>query len=69
MAERGHKERVTVYVVSHTHWDREWYSTFQQFRMRLVALIDKLLDILERDENFRHFVLDGQTVVVEDYLE
>ena len=25
-------------VVSHTHWDREWYLSFQQFRARLVAM-------------------------------
>ncbi len=56
-------------VVSHTHWDREWYLTFQQFRLKLVRLVDKLLDILERNPRFRYFMLDGQTVVLEDYLE
>ena len=33
-----------VHVVSHTHWDREWYHPFERFRQRLVALIDELLD-------------------------
>lgn len=56
-------------VVSHTHWDREWYQTFQEFRIRLVRLMDKLLDNLEKDPNYRYFTLDGQTVVLEDYLE
>ena len=32
-----------VYVVSHTHWDREWYLPAGRFRQRLVALIDELL--------------------------
>jgi hypothetical protein len=27
---------LTLYVVSHTHWDREWYLPFQLFRMKLV---------------------------------
>ena len=27
-------------VVSHTHWDREWYLPFQAFRLKLVDLID-----------------------------
>jgi len=56
-------------VVSHTHWDREWYLTFQQFRLKLVRLVDKLLDVLERNPRFRYFMLDGQTVVLADYLE
>ena len=58
----------TLHVVSHTHWDREWYRTFQQFRFRLVGLVDRLLDLLEEDPRYRFFTLDGQTVVVDDYL-
>lgn len=59
----------TMHVISHTHWDREWYLTFQQFRMRLVDLIDNLLDLLDADPDFKYFNLDGQTIVLEDYLE
>ena len=55
-------------VISHTHWDREWYFTFEQFRFRLVKLIDNLLDIMEKEENFV-FHLDAQTIVLEDYLK
>lgn len=58
----------TLYVVSHTHWDREWYLTFQQFRMRLVDLLDNLFRILEKGEGFQYFSLDAQTIVLEDYL-
>ena len=54
-------------IVSHTHWDREWYRTFQAFRARLVDTVDAVLDQLDRDPGWR-FVLDGQTIVVEDYL-
>lgn len=60
---------LTLYVVSHTHWDREWYLPFQVFRARLVRLVDKLLAILASNPDYRHFTLDGQTVVLEDYLE
>jgi Glycosyl hydrolases family 38 N-terminal domain/Glycosyl hydrolases family 38 C-terminal domain/Alpha mannosidase middle domain/Glycosyl hydrolases family 38 C-terminal beta sandwich domain len=60
---------VHLVIVPHTHWDREWYQPFQQFRARLVRLMERLLDILERDPAFRHFHLDGQTIVLEDYLE
>ncbi len=59
----------TLHVISHTHWDREWYLTFQQFRLKLVHLIDKLLDILDEDPEYRHFMLDGQTIVLDDYLQ
>ena len=56
-------------VVGHTHWDREWYLPFEGFRARLVVMMDGLLDILEHDPRFTCFVLDGQTVMVDDYLE
>lgn len=57
------------HVLSHTHWDREWYLTFQQFRRLLVHLLDDLLEVLENDKRFEHFHLDGQTICLEDYLE
>jgi mannosylglycerate hydrolase len=56
-------------LVSHTHWDRAWYVTFQEYRIRLVRLVDRLLDILDHDPDFRVFMLDGQMSVLEDYLE
>ena len=56
-------------VVPHTHWDREWYLPFEQFRLRLGAVVDGVLDTLERDPSFTTFTLDGQAVVLEDYLE
>lgn len=59
----------TFVVVSHTHWDREWYRPFEAFRVRLVRMLDGLLDLLDRDPGYRHFVLDGQTIVLDDYLE
>ena len=59
----------TFVVVSHTHWDREWYQPFEGFRVRLVRMLDKLLDLLDRDPEYRHFVLDGQTIALDDYLE
>jgi alpha-mannosidase len=61
-------EETQLLVVPHTHWDREWYQTFQQFRLRLVQAVDDVLDVLESDPNFSYFTLDGQTIVLEDYL-
>jgi mannosylglycerate hydrolase len=57
-----------IHLVPHTHWDREWYEPFQVFRMRLVELVDELLDSMEADEHLA-FTLDGQVATVDDYLE
>jgi alpha-mannosidase len=56
-----------VAIVPHTHWDREWHTPFAALRVRLVALMDDLLDVLEGDRSYR-FLLDGQTQMVDDYL-
>ncbi len=58
-----------IAVVPHTHWDREWYDPFQTFRLKLVHLVDDLLDQLEEDGAYRNFLLDGQVAVIDDYLE
>ncbi|MDF2645802.1 MAG: alpha-mannosidase [Paenibacillus sp.] len=58
-----------VFIYHHTHWDREWWATMQDFRIRLVELIDELLDTMDNDPEFRCFLLDGQTIVLKDYLE
>lgn len=61
-------EQVKFHVISHTHWDREWYLPFEAFRLELVELIDNLLNILEQNNNFI-FHLDGQSIILQDYLE
>ena len=59
----------TAYIVSHTHWDREWYLTYEEFRVNMMRVVDRVLTALETDETFVHFLLDGQSVLLEDYLE
>ena len=61
-------DRAVIHLVPHTHWDREWYEPFQVFRMRLVDLIDQLLERMAADPRLR-FTLDGQAATVDDYLE
>lgn len=63
------REKRQLMVVSHTHWDREWYLPYQAFRVRLVGLFDALIELFESDPNYRHFMLDGHTIPLEDYLE
>ncbi|BBH21944.1 alpha-mannosidase [Paenibacillus baekrokdamisoli] len=59
----------TVHIISHTHWDREWYLPYEKHHVRLVKLMDTLLDKLDQDPNYRSFYLDGQTIILEDYLQ
>ncbi|HBT39163.1 MAG: Glycoside hydrolase family 38 [Thermotoga sp. 50_1627] len=58
-----------VFVVTHTHWDREWYTTFEVYRQRLSILLNQLDSIFKMEDRFEHFHLDGQTVVLEDFVE
>ena len=59
----------TILVVSHTHWDREWYVPFEVLRFGLVRVMDQVIDDLERDTELRTFLLDGQVILLEDYLD
>lgn len=54
-------------IITHTHWDREWYSPYEVFRLRLVDLIDSVLKCIEKEPSYI-FHMDAQTIVLEDYL-
>ncbi|MGQ4892624.1 MAG: hypothetical protein ACP6IP_09080 [Candidatus Njordarchaeia archaeon] len=57
-----------IYFVPHTHWDREWYLTFGEYRQYLVRTLDRLIKALEGGE-LDYFLFDGQTSVILDYLK
>jgi len=59
----------TYHIVSHSHWDREWYFPFERFRAMLVDMVEDLLHLLGRNPEFRSYTLDGQMALVMDYLE
>lgn len=61
-------QKYCIHYISGTHWDREWYRPFQEFRYMLIKLIDNLLDLMEQADDFLYFHLDGQTCMLEDYL-
>lgn len=63
------KSRRTGHYVPSTHWDREWYESFQDYRFRLVNLLDEVLDTLDSSGDYRCFQMDGQSIAIEDYLE
>jgi len=58
-----------MHVISNTHWDREHRHSFQYTRLMLVKLLDDLIDIMEKDPEYKYFTLDGQSVMIHDYLE
>jgi mannosylglycerate hydrolase len=62
-------EKSMVHIVPHTHWDREWRYPIWKNRMVLIEFMDQLLDILDTRQNYKQFIMDGQSVVIEDYLE
>lgn len=59
----------TIHVLPNTHWDREWRFPFQETRMHLMQLIERLLDIMEKDPEYKYFNFDSQTIFLDDYLE
>ena len=58
-----------VHIVPHTHWDREWRYPIWQNRSLLVDFMDNLLRVLKEQPTYSQFLLDGQSVIIEDYLE
>ncbi|MGE0199353.1 MAG: hypothetical protein AB7P76_00140 [Candidatus Melainabacteria bacterium] len=57
----------TPWVFFHTHWDREWYEPFRTYQLRLAEVIDAILERLDAGQ-MDCFALDGQTVLLSDYL-
>lgn len=66
MVKNKNKKEVIAYL--HTHWDREWYQPYETFRLRLVRVLDNILDLLELN-TIPCFYLDGQVSALLDYLE
>ncbi len=64
-----HLKNKVFHVISNTHWDREWRFPFQRNRQMLVDMIDKVIEILENNHDYRAFHLDSQSIVITDYLE
>ncbi|MEP9331719.1 mannosylglycerate hydrolase [Enterobacter hormaechei] len=57
-----------VHITPHMHWDREWYFTTEASRILLVNNMEEILTRLEQDAEYKYYVLDGQTAVLEDYF-
>ena len=61
-------KKYTMHVISGTHWDREWRHTAEQSKLRLGDLLDLTIELLENNNDYKCFCVDGGTVVLEDYL-
>ncbi|WP_432799184.1 alpha-mannosidase [Poriferisphaera sp. WC338] len=62
------KIRRVHYVLS-SHWDREWYQAFQDYRYNLVKLLDHVSAGIADQRMRGPFQTDGQAIMLEDYLE
>ena len=58
-----------LHIIPHSHWDREWYLPFEKHRVYLVELFDTLIDVMEKDPDYTYYHMDGQYIVIDDYLE
>ena len=58
-----------IHVICNTHWDREWVYPFRETQFLLVDFMDHLLELLEQRPDYHSFLMDAQTLCVEDYLE
>ncbi len=63
------KKKYQFHFIPNTHWDREWLYNFQETRMFLIEFMDKLLDIFQKHPEYKTYLLDSQTIPIEDYLE
>ena len=61
-------EIINAHIISHTHWDREWFLNSKYTIEWLIPFFDSLFRLLKKESNYR-FVLDGQTLIIEDYFD
>lgn len=55
-------------IISHTHWDREWYLNSKYTNEWLVPFFDELFKMFDKERDYQ-FVLDGQMSMIDDYYE
>ncbi len=58
-----------VHIVTHTHWDREWYFTLTDSVLLSLYNFEKAINQLEKDPEYKTFHFDGQTSIVENFLQ
>lgn len=58
-----------IYVVPHTHWDKEWYFTKQDSDVLLIQNIKAIKEVFKKNQAYKNFTYDGQTSIIDDYRE
>ncbi len=58
---------ITAHIISHTHWDREWFLSSKYTDEWLIPFFNSLFNLMNKYPDYC-FVLDGQTLMIEDYL-
>ncbi|WP_146637290.1 hypothetical protein [Spiroplasma clarkii] len=61
-------KKTKLFVVPHAHWDKEWYFTKQEADLLLQINMQKLLKIFATKPNYKNFIYDGQSSIIDDYL-
>lgn len=61
------KTGYVMHVVSNTHWDREWTTTFQENRLMLADYLEQLMNLFDTNADYKYFHLDSQTIPLEDF--
>ena len=57
-----------IFILMHTHWDREWYFTKDETKVFLLNHMKEVINFLEKNKECI-YILDGQSVMIEDFLE
>ena len=57
-----------IKILMHTHWDREWYFTKDETKVLLRNHMQEVMEFLEENPE-TIYILDGQSVMIDDYLE
>ena len=61
-------KKLKIGIIPHTHWDREWYFTSSKSMIYSLHDFDEVIEYLEENKEYKCFLLDGQTSIIEDYL-
>lgn len=62
------KPPFALHVLCWSHLDREWDFPFESTRIEFAAIIEDIMDLLEKNPACRSYHLDGQVVPLVDYL-
>ncbi|TCG10422.1 polysaccharide deacetylase family protein, partial [Mycoplasma marinum] len=62
------QNKKTVHLIPHTHWDREWYYSSVNSKIMCYWSMKYMIEYLIKNPEAK-FLYDGQTSVVEDFLE